>query len=242
MLILLAIAEALAEEAAPGFTLSDIWNHSGWLARGVILMLVGMMLGSLFIAVERALAFRTARLQSMDLAARIVPHLKNRDTAAALALTKEEEYKSSYLGALLRAGLGELDERMDHFGLQNAKRALDKAVGEEVSKLRRGMPVLATVGSTAPFVGLFGTTFGVINAFQGMATAGSGLASISAGISEALITTGVGIGVAIIGVWLFNYYTHRLDKVSDELVSSEADFIDWAEKILQNAAQAEAAK
>jgi biopolymer transport protein ExbB/biopolymer transport protein TolQ len=104
------------------------------------------------------------------------------------------------------------------------------------------MAVLATVGSTAPFVGLFGTTFGVINAFQGMATAGSGLAAISAGISEALITTGVGIGVAVIGVWLFNYYNHRIEKVTEELTSSEADFMDWAEKLLQEQLTDEAAK
>ena len=90
------------------------------------------------------------------------------------------------------------------------------------------MSILATVGSTAPFVGLFGTTFGVINAFQGMATAGSGLAAISSGISEALITTGVGIGVAVVGVWVFNYFNGRIEKVTDELFSSEADFMAWA--------------
>jgi len=104
------------------------------------------------------------------------------------------------------------------------------------------MPILATVGSTAPFVGLFGTTFGVINAFAGMASAGSGLASISAGISEALITTGVGIFVAVLGVWCFNYFTNRIDKVTEELVSSEADFLDWAEKLVQARSDAAAAK
>ncbi|MBA2320598.1 MAG: MotA/TolQ/ExbB proton channel family protein, partial [Deltaproteobacteria bacterium] len=87
-----------------------------------------------------------------------------------------------------------------------------------------------------PFVGLFGTTFGVINAFQGMASEGAGLASISAGISEALITTGVGIGVAVFGVWLFNYFNSRVDKVADELASSDADFMQWAEKLLQSRA------
>ena len=115
-------------------------------------------------------------------------------------------------------------------------------MGQEVAKLRRGMPMLATVGSTAPFVGLFGTTFGVINAFQGMASAGSGLAAISAGISEALITTGVGIGVAVVGVWLFNYFNNRIDKVTEELTSSEADIMDWAEKLIQEPPTAEVAK
>jgi biopolymer transport protein ExbB len=109
---------------------------------------------------------------------------------------------------------------------------------EELSKLRKGLAILATTGSTAPFIGLFGTVFGVINAFQGMATAGSGLTAISAGISEALITTGVGIGVAIFGVWLFNYFNGRLEKVTDEMTSSEADFLDWASKLVLKNAEA----
>ncbi len=97
-------------------------------------------------------------------------------------------------------------------------------------------------GRVVLVVGLFGTTFGVINAFQGMATAGSGLASISAGISEALITTGVGIGVAVVGVWFFNYFNTRTDKVGDELAEGEQDFMIWAEKLIQDPITSEAAK
>ena len=129
------------------------------------------------------------------------------------------------------------DSGSDRFALDNAKRAVSKAYAEEMAKLQRGMTVLATTGSTAPFVGLFGTTFGVINAFQGMAEAGAGLAAISAGISEALITTGVGIGVAVFGVWLFNYFNFRIQKVQDELNSSEADFVQWAAKLVQGQAR-----
>ena len=242
MMLLLTIAEALAEDAAPGFTLAEIWEHSGALARAVIITLILMLIGSILIAIERFMAFRTATNQSKDLAANIVPHLQKRDIASALKMTKEEDYKESYLGALLRAGLAELDPRLDTHGVSNAHRAVEKAIGQEGAKMRRGMAILATVGSTAPFVGLFGTTFGVINAFQGMVTAGSGLASISAGISEALITTGVGIGVAVVGVWFFNYYNHRIEKVTEELASSEADFMDWAEKLLQELLTDEAAK
>ena len=102
-----------------------------------------------------------------------------------------------------------------------------------MAKLRRWMTILATTGSTAPFVGLFGTTFGVITAFQGMATAGAGLAGISAGISEALITTGVGIGVAVLGVWAYNYFNARIEKVGQELDSSESDIMAWAHKLAQ---------
>lgn len=239
-MLLLFIAEAFAEESAPGFTLGEIWAHSGPLAKFVIVMLVVMMLGAIYVAIERTLHFRTARRQSMQLAAQALAPLQKRDVGAALKLSTHEDFKSSYLAALLTAGLRELDARQDQHGLANAQRAVNKAVHEEIAKMRRGMPILATTGSTAPFVGLFGTTFGVINAFQGMATEGSGLASISAGISEALITTGVGIGVAVIGVWFFNYFTNRIEKVEDELTSSEADFMDWAAKLLQDQSAATA--
>lgn len=239
--MLLMLIEAVAQAdagAGSGFTLREIWEHSGFIARSVIVMLILMFLGSIFVAIERLIAFNRARNQSMRLAAEIVKPLQQGSVSQALKIAQDEQFKSSYLGALLRAGLRELDARLDRHGIENAARAVSKAYVEEVSKMKRGMTVLATVGSTAPFVGLFGTTFGVINAFQGMATAGSGLASISAGISEALITTGVGIGVAVFGVWLFNYFNHRADKVSDELASSEVDFMAWAEKLIQEPAKA----
>lgn len=242
MILLLTLAEAVAEDGAPGFTLAEIWEHSGFLARSVIITLLGMMVGSMLIAIERLIAFRTATNQSRTLAAKVAPHLMEGDIDAALQMAQHEDYKSAYLGSMIRAGLVELQARMDHHGVHNAHRAVTKAIGIELAKLRRGMPILATTGSTAPFVGLFGTTFGVINAFQGMATAGSDLTSISAGISEALITTGVGIGVAVVGVWLFNYFNHRVEKVAEELAASEADFLDWAEKLLQPEHSAEAAK
>lgn len=243
MQFLLTVAVALAEEeAAPGFTLREIWDHSGGFAKGVIVSLVFMLLVSLLVTIERSLAFRTATKQSKALAAEIVPHLQRNDIDASLKVARDERFKSSYLGALLRAGLAELDLRVDAFGVSNAKRAVDKAIGQEIAKLKRGMPILATTGSTAPFVGLLGTTVGVINAFQGMASAGAGLASISAGISEALITTAVGIGVAVLGVWFFNYFTNRIDKVTEELASSEADILDWAEKLVQGRSSVQAAK
>ncbi len=233
MLLLLLESIAYAEEAAPGFTIAELWEHSGFIARSVIVTLILMLFGSILVTIERLIAFNRARNQSMRLAAEIVAPLQAGDIDKALKIASDEQFKASYLASLLKAGLKELAGRMDAHGVANARRAVDKAHGEEIAKMKRGMTILATTGSTAPFVGLFGTTFGVINAFQGMATAGSGLASISAGISEALITTGIGIGVAVVGVWMFNYFNLRVDKVKDELSSSESDFLDWAEKQLQ---------
>jgi biopolymer transport protein ExbB/biopolymer transport protein TolQ len=222
-----------SEEAGSGFTMSEMWAHAGFIARSVIITLLLMGIACVVVWVERWLAFRKARQQSMDCAASIVSKFQQNDVAGALKIAQNEDYKASYLAPLLRAGLAELGTRTDEYGLANAKHAIEKAHTEEVAKMKRGMTILATTGATAPFVGLVGTTFGVINAFQGMATAGSGLASISAGISEALITTGIGIAVAVMGVWIFNYFQYRITKVTDELASSEADFVDWAVKLLQ---------
>ena len=95
------------------------------------------------------------------------------------------------------------------------------------------MNILATVGSTAPFVGLVGTIFGIINAFQAMAESGSGgLASVSAGIAEALVATAIGIAVAILGVWLYNYFTARVDAIINDITVAIEEFMDWGEKTL----------
>nr|MBA2321569.1 MotA/TolQ/ExbB proton channel family protein [Deltaproteobacteria bacterium] len=146
-----------ADEAAPGFTMREIWQHSGGIARAVIVMLVVMFLGSIFTGFERALAFYNARRQSRALAQAVVKPLQGGDITGALKVAQKEDYKASYLGSILRAGLRELELGVDTHGLDNARRAVEKAHVEELSKMKRGMTILATVGSTAPFVGLFGT-------------------------------------------------------------------------------------
>src|SRR5690606_34909405 len=120
-----------------------------------------MMLGSIYVGIERLFAFNRARSQSMQLASAIVASLQNGDVHHALETARREEYSAAYLGALLRAGLFEYAERPDEVGILHAERAVDKAIGEELGRLRRGLPIMATTGSTAPFVGLFGTVFGV---------------------------------------------------------------------------------
>lgn len=224
-----------AGEADPGagFTVSEMWIHAGILAKLVIVTLIFMLLACLFVSVERLIAFSRARNQSMQVAASIVGPLRANDIAAASKVAKDERFKASYLASLLRVGLIELESRQDRNGVDNAHRAVLKAGGEELAKLKRGFAILATTGSTAPFVGLFGTTVGVINAFQGM-SAGAGLSTIGPGIAEALSTTAMGIAVAIAGVWLYNYFNFRIEKVTEELASSESDFFDWAEKLLQS--------
>jgi len=112
--------------------------------------------------------------------------------------------------------------------VESVRLAVERAAALTTAEMKRGIGGLATIGSTAPFVGLFGTVFGIINAFQGMAAAGSGgIGAVSAGIAEALITTGVGIGVAIIGVWMFNYFTSQIEFFGIEMANSGSELIDF---------------
>jgi biopolymer transport protein ExbB/TolQ len=107
---------------------------------------------------------------------------------------------------------------------------MDRARKREVSGLQRGLPVLATIASSAPFVGLFGTVFGIITAFEQMADpskgGGGGLATVSAGIAEALLTTAVGLAVAIVAVWFYNFFTNRLEEMASLMEDATGELSD----------------
>jgi len=108
-------------------------------------------------------------------------------------------------------------------------RVMERSKERELAGLRRGMPVLATVASSAPFVGLFGTVGGIITAFQKLSDptkGGGGIGTVSAGIAEALITTAVGLGVAIIAVWFYNYFTARLDDLTIDIDETASELVD----------------
>ncbi len=213
------------------FTPQELWDSMGFVARTVIFTLLVMSIASVYVAIERLITFWKARSQSRNLAEQIASPMHELDVSAAYDLARDASFKFSYLAHILAAGLEELHARFDRHGLEAAQRALERSSIAESHDLKKGTSILATVGSTAPFVGLVGTVFGIINAFAGMAETGSGgLAAVSAGIAEALVTTAVGIAVAIIGVWLFNYFNARIDAISNEMSLSVQEFVDWAEK------------
>jgi biopolymer transport protein ExbB/biopolymer transport protein TolQ len=115
--------------------------------------------------------------------------------------------------------------------MEAAHRAIERATAVNLSDLKRGLSGLATIGATAPFVGLFGTVVGIINAFQGMALTGSGgIGAVSAGISEALVATAFGLFVAVPAVWAFNYFTTRVEGFTVEMDNSASELIDYMAK------------
>jgi biopolymer transport protein ExbB/TolQ len=215
------------------FTPQELWASTGWPVRFVILVMVIMAIGCVYVAIERSLRLKKARDQSRQLADAVSKSLTAGDAAGALKIASSEEYSESYFAALLAAGLKEFSARPDAYGIGSVQRALERVQISEGERLRKGLNILATTGSTAPFVGLVGTILGIINAFAGMAEAGSGgLAAVSGGIAEALVTTAIGIAVAIMGVWLYNFFTYKIDQITNDMTMSMQEFVDWCEKQL----------
>jgi biopolymer transport protein ExbB/TolQ len=213
------------------FTPQAIWASTTLPVKIVLLTMLIMAIWCIYVAIERGLAYKKAEAQSRALAEAVTGALGKGDIGGALALTQAEEYEFAYLGALLRAGLTEFHARPDRDGIQAVERALDRVSIDESTALKKGFNLLASTGATAPFVGLVGTIFGIINAFQGMGESGGGdLAAISTGIAEALVATAIGITVALIGVWLFNYFNARAEKITNDMAIASEILVDWCEK------------
>lgn len=193
----------------------------GAVAAGVLFILLAMSVASVAIAVDRAWSLRRAIRDSRRCAREVHAPLRKGDWAAAQAVAGEWGARRAPGAQVVMAGLLEWSawpagdpERAFVAARDAASFATDMALAD----MRRGLPMLATIGSTAPFVGLFGTTFGIIHAFSAIAITGSSnMAAISAGISEALITTAFGLMVAIPAVWAYNAFLGRLDVLRVEL-------------------------
>lgn len=222
---------------------AGLWASMGPAAKFIVLVLAALLLGSVYVAIERTLLFTRARRQSRLLAEAISAPLGKGNLEGALKIAKDEAYKASYLATILRAGLVEYASRPDRHGLSAAIRGIDRVTVTETAALKNGFNILATTGSTAPFVGLVGTIFGIINAFSMMSQeGGGGLASISGGIAEALVTTAVGIGVAIVAIWVYNYFNAVVDDISKDITTAVQEFVDWGEKDILRRTEHQAAK
>ena len=211
-------------------SIADIWNQTGWFARGIIVTLLIMSVISLSVAVTKWLRFRRMAAATRAFAPTFSQALENDNIAEALAAA--DQYTKSHVARVLGESLREVapllnDPRVAGAAINSAERSVEREQILLANDLKSGMGMLATIGATAPFVGLLGTTMGIINAFSGMATSGGGLEAISAGISEALITTAIGLMAAIPAVWLYNYFTARLDTLFSELAYAGREMIDW---------------
>lgn len=217
--------------AAGSFTVDQMWGQSSGPVKIVLGTLLFMLVVAIGVGFERLLTLMTARSQSRKIASTVGPLLLESKMKEALLACQSEEVKKSYLAHQLEAGLAEFSIRENTYGIDAVERALDKHMIVESAGLRKGLNILATVGSTAPFVGLVGTIFGIINAFSQIgAEGGADLTTLAPAIGEALITTAFGIIVAIAGVWLFNYFTAVIDSISNDMAESAQEFMDWCHK------------
>ena len=211
--------------------LMHIWQTMSLLAKLVTLCLVGMAIGTLYITFERLLVLRQTFYTSAAFAAKSRPLLEGFEMDAVAEMTKRDEFKAAPLAKLTHIGVGAwLKHDQDEAALEFVRRELSRKLDQLGADARRGMGFLATVGSTAPFVGLFGTVIGIIVAFVGIAeSGGGGLDAVSAGIAEALIVTAVGLIVAIFSVWIFNYLNGRFEKLDMQLEHAAGELIDFME-------------
>jgi biopolymer transport protein ExbB/biopolymer transport protein TolQ len=157
-----------------------------------------------------------------------------RDGRIDEAIKVAERNKKSHLAKVVTAGLMEFKAHQDSPGaipgetIEASKRALERTEAIVHAELKRGLGGLATIGSTAPFVGLFGTVMGILNAFIGINNSkATGLAAVAGGIAEALVTTAIGLLVAIPAVMMFNYLTGRVEAFDVEMDNSSSELIDY---------------
>ncbi len=219
------------EAPAVGWDPISLWHQMGSAAKVVVVLLFFMSAWSIGVMIDRYLAYSAARKQSRSFAPAVAGALREGKIDEAIHIA--ERHKKSHLAKVVTAGLAEfqahqVSSEIPGEEIEASKRALERAEAIVHAELKRGLGGLATIGSTAPFVGLFGTVVGIINAFQGISSEKStGLAAVAGGISEALVTTAIGLFVAVPAVWMFNIFSNKVEAFDVEMDNSSSELIDY---------------
>lgn len=229
---LLGFLMIFAEEEAKGkFTIYSIAQEltiPGWI---VIIILLLMSIYLIAVGIERWLTYNKAKQQSRQYAPKVAQALKNSNIDEAITIS--DKHKDSHLAMVVSSGLKEFNAHLGNSDIaidemEASKRALQRAIAVKTAELKRGLSGLATVGSTAPFVGLFGTVVGIIGAFIRLASQkGAGIDVVGGAIAEALIATAFGIAVAVPAVWMFNYFTNKVTSFGVEMENSASELVDY---------------
>jgi biopolymer transport protein TolQ len=230
---------APAAPAAPEMNIFHLFWGSGWVVRLVLFILIGFSVGCWGIALAKSREMRRAEKQS----ARFIDifwEAKNLGTIQ----TASVDLKDSPVAQVFRAGYQELqrltkmkrgagdgEEETDFGGVENVQRAMTRARIQEVTRLERGLTFLATTSSTAPFIGLFGTVWGIMTAFMGLSTTtSSSIQAVAPGIAEALIATAVGLAAAIPAVVMYNRFARQLRVLTAEVDTFAVEFLNIADR------------
>jgi biopolymer transport protein ExbB/TolQ len=215
------------------FGLLEMWNAMGALAKSVAIILLFLSVITIYFFIERQVVFSKARKRSKNIAPKLASLLKAGKITEALTLSSKKENKGSHLARVTAAGIKEFLEGGEaglgkNQKIESVQRGCDRAHAVFAQELKKGLPIVATVATSSPFIGLFGTIAGIINAFRGMALTGSGgIGAVAGGIAEALITTAFGIGVAIIALWCYNGLNSRTEVIGAEMDNAASEVIDF---------------
>jgi len=215
------------------FGLIEMWVAMGAVAKTVAIILIFLSIVSLYLFIERQMVFAKAKRKSKQIAPKLADLLKKGQVQEALTLSSKKEFKGSHLARVTSAGIQEFFEGKEanltiEEQVETAQRGCERAATIFTQELKRGLNTLATIATSSPFIGLFGTIAGIINAFRGMALTGSGgIGAVAGGISEALITTAFGIGVAIIALWCYNFLTTKIDTYGAEMSNTSSQIVDF---------------
>jgi biopolymer transport protein ExbB/TolQ len=199
----------------------------------VFVLLFFLSVWSVGVSIERLIVFARARRQSIAFA-RVLAKQRRPDWLDE-AVETAGKYPHSHLARVVSAGLLTFRQKRAKKALSKAEvreaveRSLERSAVATLNDLRRGITGLATIATTAPFVGLFGTVIGIIHAFEDIASAqgAGGFETVSQGIAEALVATALGLVVAIPAAWMFNYLSGRIERLNAEMESSSSELLDF---------------
>ncbi len=214
-----------------GLSFGALWGQMGWFVRSIVLVMLGMSMITLSVSLAKWWRLRKLKRATTPFEPEFAAARADDDLDAALRVT--DRHPDSHVAAVLGEALREVApllrrEELAAAAITSAERAVEREQIMLAAELKKGLGILATIGATAPFVGLLGTVIGIVNSFQGIAASGGGgLEAVSAGIAEALIATAIGLLAAIPAVWLYNYFTARLETVFSELAYISRETIDW---------------
>ncbi len=216
-----------------GVDLAALWGHAGPFARGVVFVMLFMSLMSFTVAFKKLFYFYRSTRATRKFAPQFSRAIQEEQLDQAITLA--EKNKASHVARVLGGALGEVKPLLRDRAtitaadINSAERAIERQMLLELTDFKRGLGIMATVGSTAPFVGLLGTCMGIVASFEAMSAQGAsgGLAGIAGGIAEALITTALGLLVAIPAVWFYNYFTTKIEYLTAEMTHSSKELIDY---------------
>lgn len=210
--------------------LIGMWHSMSGIARGVVIVLFLMSARSFMVMITRGLRYNVARKQSRTFIHQVADAMRDGNLDEVIYVA--ERNRKSPIASIVATGIAEFQSALpsvsNEKAIELARRGLDRSCASTHAELKRGLSGLATIGATAPFVGLFGTVLGITHAFRSTGTSSAdGLSGVAAGIAEALVTTALGLIVAVPAVWCYNYFTDKMELFDLDMSNSSMELVNY---------------